>query len=387
MGSGRGRVVWALSLAAACALGLAGCSDSSDAVAPASRSELVNPGPFAVGEAELVLVDRSRPTRANGTYPGAAERTLPTHVWFPSAPGSDDSAPVPPEDGGPFPLIGWAHGFISSRLEGAEIKRHLASHGYVVVAPDFPLSNGGAPGGPTLGDMGNQPADLDFVMDEALHLPGSLASISAAIDAGRRGIAGLSLGGGTTLIAAFHPRLHLDAIQAAVALAPASCFFGPGLYEHALPTMIIAGDADELVPLEHGPARAFSFAPPPLTLVRLAGGNHLGFIGIEIPGVPNTDRAVGCGAVEMAGTGGFENLVTDLSPGAGPDVLDFANCGAGVCAESFVQTMHAARQVELTKIAMLAHFEATLRGRAGAARFLAEAFAAGDADVEVSVKD
>ena len=379
-------VLCALTLSAACLAALAGCSDSTDAVAPASRSELAEPGPFAVGEADLVLVDLSRPTRANGSHPGAPERTLPTHVWFPAATdGVTGETTV--ADGGPFPLIGWAHGFTSSRLESPEIKRHLASHGYVVVAPEFPLSHGGAPGGPTIGDMGNQPADLDFVMDEALHLPGSLASISAAIDAGRRGIAGLSLGGGTTLIAAFHPRLHLDAIQAAVALAPASCFFGPGLYEHALPTMIIAGDADELVPLEHGPARAFSFAPPPLTLVRLAGGNHLGFIGIEIPGVPNTDRAVGCGAVEMAGTGGFENLVTDLSPGAGPDVLDFANCGAGVCAESFVQTMHAARQVELTKIAMLAHFEATLRGRAGAARFLAEAFAAGDADVEVSVKD
>jgi len=49
--------------------------------------------------------------------------------------------------------------------------------------------------------------------------------------------------------------------------------------------------------------------------------------------------------------------------------------------------MHAARQIELTKIAVLAHFEAVLRGRADAARFVVESFAAGDPDVEVSVKD
>ena len=378
-------VLCALTLSAACLAALAGCSDSTDAVAPASRSELAEPGPFAVGEADLVLVDLSRPTRANGSHPGAPERTLPTHVWFPAATdGVTGETTV--ADGGPFPLIGWAHGFTSSRLESPEIKRHLASHGYVVVAPEFPLSHGGAPGGPTIGDMGNQPADLDFAMEAALHFPGELGALSAAIDGGRRGIAGLSLGGGTTLIAAFHPRLHLDAIQAAVALAPFSCAFGPDLFENALPTMIVTGDADELVPIAQGPARAFAFAPAPITLVRLAGGNHVGFIGVEIRGAPNSD-SIGCTAVESAGTGGIANLVADLSPGAGPMAVDLANCGPGICAESFVQTMHATRQIELTKIAMLAHFEAVLRGRADAARFVSESFAAGDPDVEVTVKD
>jgi hypothetical protein len=79
------------------------------------------------------------------------------------------------------------------------------------------------------------------------------------------------------------------------------------------------------------------------------------------------------------------DLIADLSTGAGPEAVDLANCGE-ICAESFVQTMRAARQIELTKIAMLAHFEAVLRGRADAARFVADAFAAGDPDVEVDVK-
>jgi len=59
---------------------------------------------------------------------------------------------------------------------------------------------------------------------------------------------------------------------------------------------------------------------------------------------------------------------------------------SGVCVESRFQTMHGDREVELAKIATLAHFEAILRGRADAARFLDEVFAAQDPDVEVSVK-
>jgi dienelactone hydrolase len=378
-----GPAAFVVALAAA----LAACSNAPDDVAPASESELGSPGPFDVGEADVVLVDRSRPTRPNGTFAGAPERTLATRIWFPSAPGGDGARPTLPEGAGPFPLIGYGHGYLSSRGEAPELKRHLASHGYVVVAPDFPLSNGGAVGGPTIADMASQPGDLAFVLAEAEHLPGPLAAISAGVDPSRRGIAGLSLGGGTTLIAAYHPTLHVEGIAAAVAFAPASCFFGPALYAHAVPTLILAGDADEIVPLDSGPARGFASAPPPVALARLIGGNHLGFIGAEIPGVPNTDRAIGCGAVENAGTGGIEELFVDLTAGAGPDAVDATSCGTGICAQSFVQTMHADRQVELTKIATLAHFEAILRGRADAARYLAEVFAADNPDVELSVKD
>ena len=79
------------------------------------------------------------------------------------------------------------------------------------------------------------------------------------------------------------------------------------------PTLIVTGDADELVPFDTGPARAFASAPGPITLVRLHGGNHVGFIGIEIPGADNADEAVGCTAVENAGTGGATTVVDDVN--------------------------------------------------------------------------
>jgi hypothetical protein len=52
-----------------------------------TRFEL--PGPYGVGETSMVLLDGSRPTMPNGTFPGAPGRTLDTAVWYPAAPGPD----------------------------------------------------------------------------------------------------------------------------------------------------------------------------------------------------------------------------------------------------------------------------------------------------------
>ena len=379
-------------------LGVSGCGDS-DEPAAASQSEFTARGRYGVATRDFVFVDTTRPTQPNGSYAGAPERTLPARVWYPTSPAADRQG-TPVRNGGaaastesvasdgPFPIIGYAHGFLSSRIEAADLKVHLASHGYVVIAPDFPLSNGTAPGGPTFGDLGNQPADLAFVMDAVAAMDGENADLARAVDSSRRGIMGLSLGGGTTLIGAFHPVLHLDRIQAAVASAPVACFFGAAFYAHALPTVLLAGSADELVPLATGPGRAFEFAPPPVILVNLLGGNHLGFTGLDLPGDENSDE-IGCKAVAAAianGDAGIDQLTRKLTENASPDVVDPSSCNRGVCEQRFLQTMGGARQLELAGVAALAHFEAVLRGRADAARFLTEAFAANNPEVEVSVK-
>ena len=368
---------------------IAGCSDSGTIVEPASQSEFADPGPYPVAEFDVTLVDPSRPTRPNRTFPGTPDRTLIARVWFPTdgATGAiGDAAPVP-APGGPFPLIGYSHGYVSARVEATDLARHLASHGYVVVAPDYPLGNGGAPGGPTLADLAMQPGDLGFVMDGVARLPGKYGALSAAIDGSNRGIAGLSMGGATTLIAAYHPALGLEGVRAAVAFAPLSCLFGEAFYARSVPTLILSGDADELIPFATGPERALDFAPAPLLLARLHGGNHLGFIGLEVPGVGNTDRVVGCAALAGAGVGGLVVAAGELAVGPVAGIIDQSTCGSAVCEESFVQTMRASRQVELTRIATLAHFESELRGRADAALFLRDVFGAGNDDVDVRVKD
>jgi dienelactone hydrolase len=376
----------ALVLFAALVVSGAGCSDSGSSNGTTlDLATLSQPGPYAVGRVQLPLVDTSRPTMANGSYPGAPDRTLPTRVLYPATADGDGTAP---SSDGPFPIIGWAHGYSSANFESEFVGRHLASHGYVVVAPTFPLSNGGAPGGPTIADMTNQPGDVQFVMRQ-VEGGAAGAPLASAIDTSKRGIAGLSLGGGTVLIAAYHPTWHLDDIAAAVALAPASCFFGRDFYARSLPTVILSGTADMLVRTDGGPLQAFQDAPPPSTLVTLDGGNHVGFIGIDANGAANADETVGCPAIGAGGSkaaSGFATLSSLLEQGVGPGAVDGSTCTVGVCQEVLQQTMTADRQLEITRAVALAHFDAILRGDRAAARWIEHDLAAQASDLSVATR-
>lgn len=373
---------------------LASCGSGSSSHPLPDFATLAAPGRYEVASRQIDLFDASRPTPANGSFAGASGRRLPAIVWYPRSaePAGDGgggfaAAPGVASDG-PFPVVGYAHGFTSSREESRNLGSHLASHGYVVVAVTFPLSNGGAPGGPTIGDMTSQPGDLDFAMLE-VGAGAAGADLAAAIDASRRGIVGLSLGGGTVLIGAYHPKWRIADLDAAVAFAPASCFFGPGLFRRALPLLILAGDADMLVPYAAGPERSFDYAPAPATLARFAGGNHVGFLGIGTDGPRNADALVGCPVIGAGGANaaaGAAKLAEGLIDGAGPDAVDATACGAGICEEEYPGEMSAARQLELTRAATLAHLEAHLRGRGEAEEWLRTAFAKEAPDVEVTSK-
>jgi len=382
------RAIVVLPLLVLLVLAPSGCGDSPGSGPAATQEELAAPGPYGYAVRSFTFVDTSRPTPANDPYPGAPERQLFTKVWYPTDanPGTNAAGAALVSSAGPFPIIGYAHGFLSSSDESVFLKQHLASHGYIVVAPTFPLSNGGAPGGPIIGDIGDQPGDLTFVLRAVAALGGADADLAAAVDPSRQGIAGLSLGGGTVLIGVYHPVLHMPDIKAAVAYAPASCFFAKDFYSHTLPTLIMGGDADELVPFETSEAKAIAFAPPPLIVARLVGGTHLGFTGIQIPGAANTDAVIGCPAVEQAGAGmrGNALLVSELTAGTSASVVDVGGCGS-ICAESFIQTMSADRQTELEKAATLAQFESILRGRRDAQAYLDTVLGA-NPDVRLTLK-
>jgi hypothetical protein len=119
------------------------------------------PGPHPVGNVELEWVDASRPTAANGDYPGSSERSFPVALWYPEGAR------------GEHPLAVYSHGFVSSRYGGTYLAEHLASHGYVVVSADYPLTHVRAPGGPNARDVVHQPADVSFLIDQAMALAGA----------------------------------------------------------------------------------------------------------------------------------------------------------------------------------------------------------------------
>ena len=73
--------------------------------------------PWSVGMRKFDLVDSSRPTDANGDFPGAPERTLHARAWYPlDAVGGSIPARA-------FPLIVYSHGFFSTSAEPAYLAR------------------------------------------------------------------------------------------------------------------------------------------------------------------------------------------------------------------------------------------------------------------------
>ena len=227
----------------------------------------------------MTLVDGARPTMANGTFPGVPERTLPTAVWYPTAPDAGGGDAPLASDGRPFPLVVFAHALGSYNSQSTILTTHLASHGYIVAAPTFPLSRLGAPGGATVADVPAQAGDVTFVIDAFLALGRDPQTRFAnGVDPERIALTGHSGGALTTLVTTYDARLREPRIKAAVPFAPPSCFLQPGYFDAAtVPLLIVQGDRDLLVDPVGDAAAVYARARPPKLLLLVHGGTHFGF--------------------------------------------------------------------------------------------------------------
>ena len=302
------------------------------------------PGAFSIAEADYVFVDAQRETDANKEYAGDSSRQLNTRIWYPE------------DDNGAHPLIVYSHGFMSSRTGGTYLAENLASHGYVVAAADFPLTNTFAPGGPNISDVVNQPGDVSFIIDSVIGLKAK--PFKGEIDVQRIGAMGLSLGGLTTELVTFHPKLRDDRIKASVSIAGPAAMFSKQFFDTTdTPFLMIAGTVDALVNYELNaliiPERVASGR-----LLTIADGSHTAFASMAEPmmrGMNNPD-SIGCDAVmqnidrdsdenPFAALGGeSEGIVT-------PDV-------SGLCVTTpLPESLHPGRQHMITQIGVLSFFE------------------------------
>jgi dienelactone hydrolase len=239
---------------------------------------------YAVGVRTETFVDTTRPTSANGTYPGAPTRTLVTTVWYPATgtPGPDDQQGAPAYDGRRFPLLVFAHGFTANGPAYGGLLRRIASAGYVVAAPTFPLSNGAAPGGPRIVDVVNQPADVSFVIDEMLRLDADPASPYAGLLRRHRiAAAGHSLGGVTTL-GLLNDCCIDRRIDAYIPMSGIAVPLPNGAYswDQRFPLLLVHGEDDGTVPYA-GSLHVFDEARRPKFLLAMVDGSHIPFIGAQ----------------------------------------------------------------------------------------------------------
>jgi len=271
------RVRVGLSLAAF--LTLVACGDGATGSA-SSRSAQKPDGPYAVGFTTRTFVDPSRPTAAAGDAPARDSRTLPTKIWYPAAgaPGGEEQTDAPPALAeAPFALIVFAHGLTGV----AEVYRQLylpwAERGYVVAAPNFPLSSS-SPDRPAIGeDYVNQPGDVSFLIDSLLALAADPEDpLHGLIDPDHIGVSGQSLGGFTTMGVGFHTCCADPRIDAAAPMAGRLAPYPGGEYFRDIetPILVLHGDADETVSYASGRA-IYDAAPAPRFLVTILGGDHI----------------------------------------------------------------------------------------------------------------
>ena len=192
---------------------------------------------------------------------------------------------------GPFPMVVYSHGSGGLRFIHSDYTETLASHGYVVVAPDHA---GNTAVERVLGNADpsdviayNRPLDVTAVIDGAL----ADRSVSPLVDAESIAVTGHSFGGFTTYAVAagtdnpngvtpVDPR-----VDALIPLAPAVGDGGDdGLLSDAdlasieLPTLIIVGTDDSTTPVDPNVETAWSSSSAsPHYRVELVAAEHQSF--------------------------------------------------------------------------------------------------------------
>jgi dienelactone hydrolase len=221
----------------------------------------------SVATTTMTFTDASRSTPTWNGMPEKASRTLVTTIWYPAR-GSGSAA----SSGAAYPLIVFAHGLGGSPQQYRQLLSSWAAAGYVVAAPLFPLSSSETPGGPDGGDIGNQPGDMSFVIDQVLKASAASGDpLSGLVDSNEIGAAGHSNGAITTLGLVANSCCRDPRIKAAVVMAGTTEGLGHGQYQlaDAPPLLVVQDLHDGLVPYLDAVA-VFNHARGPKGLLALS---------------------------------------------------------------------------------------------------------------------
>jgi dienelactone hydrolase len=174
-----------------------------------------------------------------------------------------------------FPVVAFGHGFLSPPELYRETCRHLASHGFIVVATRSGLE--------LFPDHEAYAQDLSHCLSQvaadSLHPDTRVYGI---VDTNRFGVAGHSMGGGASILAAsMDRRISAVATLAAAETFPTSAVIAAaGL---AVPLCLVVGSEDRIAfPWRHQiPMYQHAGSPRLLPIVR--GGSHCGFLDYPLP--------------------------------------------------------------------------------------------------------
>jgi predicted dienelactone hydrolase len=317
-------------------------------------------GPYAVGRTTLEVVD-----------PDRNDRTLPVDVWYPAV---DDGATLfsvydllvagivsdvaldnPAVADGRFPLLVFSHGSNGVRFQSIFLQEHLASHGFIVAAPDHvgnTASDAFLPNPPPF-EAKDRPLDVSLVIDEMLALgadPGD--PFYGGVDDERIGVLGHSFGGFTTLamISGFQDVPRDDRVSAIMPISPAV----GGLSEELLaevdvPTFVLGGTSDTVTPIDPNSVRAFEETSGlPRWRVDIEAAGHNSFTEICLFFEVLADAGLPPAILEI--------LLGNVEQGCGPDLIPIEEAQ------------------QITKLYATSFFKTKLSHRVGFIRYLTRGY-------------
>jgi predicted dienelactone hydrolase len=294
-------------------------------------------GPYWVGTREFVVEpDSDRPLPLTAWYPALNPEGAVEEIEYHDVPG--DRSPIlgrallnAPADlmGGPYPLVIFSHGGMDDNRFGAPYySEHLASYGFVVLAPDHTVNTAVNAGQSDYRHNIYRPQDVIRVIDFTVTLTSSGEALDGMIDTDTAAVTGVSFGAWTSLAAAgaqmnlkayktwcaenrqsdplnlglcssfighekelaalagldavpegLWPPIADARVKAAIPLAPGgtAAFGAEGLAPVKIPVMIMVGAGDEIPPEYHAYLGYNWLQTDEKALVTFAGADHMFF--------------------------------------------------------------------------------------------------------------
>lgn len=320
--------------------------------APADADHAPDPGvvgPYPVGVTTTLVVDDLR-TNEDGTF-----RQLPLEVWYPAAEAArgdeqevvsfydvlpddvregltrEDLGELPTiavrdaeprhDDDDTYPLIAFSHGKGGIRTQSNFYTAFLASHGYVVVAPDHTgdtlvellrevKGTGEIQQSSTLEALGNRPDDIIAVLDLVKEVVS--ADIAALINEDLVGVTGHSFGSLTSFLVASRD-FRIDAVvgQAATSAELINLQADTKMEQLQTPSLVQSSTLDNTLP-ESGAQHLYEALAGPKAWLSLARGGHFTYSDLCVLDAAAVGAAVG---LDVSGV---------LDDGCGPDALPVA---------------------------------------------------------------